>query len=253
MDRGTYVAASGGLFQMRKLEIVNNNLSNINTPGFKKEVLVGDEETFDQTLASLVTKNDPYAKPDHDRVHGTVNVKAYTDFSAGPINSTGNPLDVAIRNPKDFFVINTANGPQYTRAGDFTLDGAGQIVTQDGAPVQGDGGPIVTNGPGVTISPNGAVVANRLQVGRLQVVRFDDPSQLERVGNSRFKLAQGQPAPQTVDADLVPGSLEMSNVSAITAMVDLIVTQKAFQMYTKSAETIDTMNQSAINQIGRSR
>ena len=142
MDRGTYIAASGGFAQLLKLQIVSNNLANVSTPGFKREILRGDVQTFEQTLASQIAPNDPYARGDQERTPGVVSVHAETDFAQGPIQDTGNPLDVALRNPKDFFVVLTPNGPRYTRAGNFTLGQNGQLVTADGMPVSGDGGAI---------------------------------------------------------------------------------------------------------------
>lgn len=251
MERGTYVSASGGLVQLRKLDIVNNNLANVNTPGFKKAMLVGSMQTFDQTLASLVVKSDPYAKGDHDRTPGAVDLQTVTDFTPGPIKNTGNVLDVALRNAKDFFVINTPQGQRYTRAGNFTLNETGEISTADGFPVSGDGGPIAVSGSPLTIAPNGTVTVNGAAVGRLQVVRFEEPSGLIREGGARFALGQGQAAPTPVEPEVEVGALEMSNVSAISSMIDLISASKGFEMYTKTAQAIDTMNQTAISQVGR--
>ena len=251
MDRGTYVASSAGMLQFRKLDVVNNNLANINTPGFKRQVLVGETQTFDQTLASLVAGNDPYARGDHDRMPGTVNIRSVTDYSPGPIKNTGNNLDVALRNAKDFFVIDTPQGQQYTRAGNFTLNEAGDLVAMDGFSVLGDGGAINAQGPGVNISPNGSVVSNGEIVGQIQVVRFEDMENLERVGANRFVLRQGTAAPEAVEADLVPQSLEMSNVSAISSVIDLMTANRAFDLYAKSSQAIDQLNQTAITQVGR--
>lgn len=251
MDRGTYAAASSGLVQLRKLEIVNNNLANVNTPGFKKEILVNDTQSFDQTLAQLVENQDPYARGDHERTPGAVNMRAVTDFTPGPLKDTGNPFDVALRNPNDFFVIATPDGNQYTRAGNFALNVEGELVTAEGFTVQGDGGAINANGPGARVNGDGSVTVNGQITGRLQVVRFADPSALERVGGSRFVIPQGGAAPAPVDADVVPRTLEMSNVSTISSMVDLISTNRAFELYVRTAQTIDTMNQSAITQVGR--
>jgi flagellar basal-body rod protein FlgF len=253
MDRGTYVATTGGMLQFRKLDIVNNNLANINTPGFKRQMLVGEVQTFDQTLASLTAKDDPFAKGDHERAPGTVNVRSITDYSLGPIKNTGNDLDVALTNPKDFFVVNTPSGPQYTRAGNFTLNTEGSLVTVDGQEVSGDGGAISVQGPGAKIAQDGSVLSNGLRVGKLQVVRIENPDNLERVGGARFTMKPGNPAPEQVEADVVTQSLEMSNVSAISSVIDLITTNKAFDMYTKSIQSIDAMNNTAIQQVGRSR
>lgn len=253
MDRGTYVAASAGMLQFRKLDIVNNNLANLNTPGFKRQMLVGETQTFDQTLASLVANKDPYAEGDHERSPAAVNMRTVTDYSQGPIKNTGNDLDVALKNPNEFFVINTDSGPQYTRAGNFTLKDNGDLVTADGFQVSGDGGAITTSGPGVKIAPDGSVTSNGQVVGRLQVVRIENLNDLERVGSSRFTLKQGAATPEAIVAEMVPQSLEMSNVSAISSVIDLMTANRAFDMYSKSAQAIDMMNQTAVTQVGRGR
>jgi len=251
MERGTYVAASGGLVQLRRLEVVNNNLANVNTPGFKRQIIINDVSPFEKTLAGETTPDALFAREDHDRAPAAVNARAVTDFSPGPIRNTANPLDVALNKPNEFFVINGSSGPEYTRAGNFTLNKDGELVTPDGAQVLGDGGAITTTGTGVSISSNGSVLAGGSVVGQLQVVKIENPLQLERLGNARFKLGAGQASPTVTEPDVISRSLEMSNTSAITSIVELIKTQRGFQMYTRSAETINTMNQTAINQVGK--
>lgn len=253
MDRGTYIAASSGLANFQKLEIVNNNLANINTPGFKRQILLTDKQSFDDTIAKQFEKEDPYARGDHERVSGVANIRAVTDFSPGPIKTNGNAMNVALRKPNQFFVVNTPDGAQYTRAGDFTLDGEGRVVTPDGMGVVGDGGDIVTDGPGIKIASNGAVLSGTTEFGKLQVVEFADPSKLERKGNNRFALADGVAAPTQVDPDLEAGALEMANVSAVSTMVEMIAANRGFEVYTRTAQSIDQLNQAAISQIGRTR
>lgn len=251
MERGSYVAASGGLVQLRRLEVVNNNLANANTPGFKRQMIVSDVSQFENTLAGATSEPAPFAREDHDRSPAAVNSRAVTDFTPGPIRNTGNTLDVALNKANQFFAISGPDGTEYTRAGNFTLNADGELITQDGAQVIGDGGPITVTGTGVTISPSGDIRAGGASVGKLQVVQIDDPQKLERLGNARFKLGQGQGAPATVEPDVTPQSLEMSNTSAISSIVELIQTQRGFQMYTRTAETIGAMNQAAINQVGK--
>lgn len=257
MDRGTYAASSGGLLQFRKLEVQNNNLANINTVGFKRKFLTSEQQEFDSTLARNLGASDPYARPDHTRTPGAAEVSTLTDFSQGPIKETGNPFDVALRKPNDFFVVNTPEGTQYTRAGDFTLDGTGTLVTPEGYVVQGDGGAIQIQQAGASFTDDGQIFvpgvagAPGTSIGRLQVVRFDNPQVLQSAGGNRFTLPAGQTGPQAAEPELVPRSLEMANVSAVSGMVELIVTNRAFEAYTKASQTIDQMNQSAISQIGR--
>jgi flagellar basal body rod protein FlgG len=241
---------------MRKLEVQNNNLANLNTVGFKGQYVVAETQDFGSTLASTMKNTDPNAAQDFERMPTISGIRTQIDFSQGPIQRTGNPLDAALRNAKDFFVVNTPQGPQYTRAGNFTLSPTGELVTADGFQVQGEGGVITAPSPGVEILANGAVRSGPNAaggvpniVGRVQVVRFEDTSKLQAVEGARFKALGVQPVP--VEPVVEPQSLEMSNVSAITGMVDLISTNRAFEAYTKAAQSLDSMNQLAITQVGR--
>ena len=105
MERGTYITASDGILQLLKLDVINNNLANSNSAGFKRQYVQAEERAFDQTLASQMRLNDPFAKPDHERTPEVTSQRTFTDFSPGPIMATGNPLDVALRHPYDFFVV----------------------------------------------------------------------------------------------------------------------------------------------------
>ena len=253
MDRGTYASASAGLYQLRRLDVLNNNLANVNTPGFKGQVITAERREFDQTLANKLVPTEPYVKTDQQRSPGVVNVKTHTDFTQGPIQVTGNPLNAALNNANDFFAVNTPDGVQYTRAGNFTLRQDGSLVTPEGLLVLGDGGEITTTGGSVQITDNGSVLSDGQLVGRLQVVRFADTSNLERVAGSRFALTGGEAPPAVEDAQMTPAALEMSNVSAIESMVQLISANRGFELYTKSARTIDEMNQTASRDLGRPR
>jgi flagellar basal-body rod protein FlgF len=256
MDIGTYVATSSGILQMKKLEVQNNNLANINTVGFKGQFVVAEPQSFDDTLASTIDEKDPYARADQERFKNVADVKTQIDFSQGPIQHTGNPLDVALRSPNDFFVVNTPKGELYTRAGNFSLSPAGELVTADGYQVMGEGGAITAAAPGVSIFPDGSIRAGANIgaqpniVGRLRVVRFEDTKGLEAAEGARFRIKSGA-RPVQVDPRVEPQSLEMSNVSAVNGMVDLITTNRAFEAYTKAAQTLDSMNQAAVTQLGR--
>jgi flagellar basal-body rod protein FlgF len=250
MDIATYSAASAGMLQMRKLEVQNNNLANVNTIGFKRQYVVAERSDFEDSFAKALEAKDPYARADQSRVSNVSEGETRIDFSQGPIKNTGNPFDVALKNPNDFFVINTPEGVRYSRAGNFTLNAAGELVTQDGYQVQGDGGALIVQAAGASIAADGSVVAGVQNFGRVQTVRFTDTTKLLQTGGARFKL-QGGAAPQQIPADLEPKSVEMSNVSAVTGMIDLITTNRAFDAYTKAAQTIDNLNQAAINQVGK--
>ncbi|MCB0331938.1 MAG: flagellar hook-basal body protein [Bdellovibrionales bacterium] len=253
MDRGTYAAASGGLLSLAKLHVVNNNLANANTPGFKRQYLIREQQAFEDTLTSKLQESMPFAKGDHDRTPGVVQVRTATDFSVGSIKNTGRNLDVALENPNDFFVVNTPQGLMYTRAGNFSVDSEGQLVTTDGHPVQGDGGPIVLDGANSYISSGGVVMSGGNEVGRLLVTRHEDPAALERVGSNRYRALPGTAAPVPQESpSIVPNALEMSNVSAIQSVIELISATRGFELYTKAAGSIDQMNEQAISRVGSS-
>ena len=254
MDRGTYAAASAGMTQLRKLDIVSNNLANVNTPGFKRQILTEQTQPFADTFAKMMQAKDPFVQGDHLRTPGVVDYKQVTDFSRGQIEETGNPLDAALQEEGDFFVVQTPDGPQYTKAGNFTLNEEGKLVTPDGMVVQGDSGEIMANGAGVRINPDGSVQSGENRVGRLQIVRFDDPSTaLIPAGGARFKLVDGGAQPKVVDSSIIAGALEMANVSSVAGVIDLIGVSRAFEAYTKTAQSIDEMNQQAISRYGSRR
>ncbi len=252
MSDGLYTAASGGLYALRSIEVVSNNLANVNTVGFKGQRLISRQQEFADTLTSKLKDSPERAESDFDRAPGVVDINTVTDFSQGPIQQTGNPLNVALTNPNQFFVIQTPNGDAYTRAGNFTLDSSGALVTQDGLPVLGDGGPLVSPPEGSpSISNNGSIIVNNEAIGRIKVVEIDNLESLTRTEGVRFQIqGDGQARPVT-DAMVVPGSVEMPNVTVVTSIIDMISAQKSFEAYAKIAKDIDSLNEQAIRQAGR--
>src|SRR6185369_2327681 len=127
MNSGMYSALSGNIAAMKRMDIISNNLANANTPGFKK-----DKMLFEGMLAGNVN---PPAVPQGmtaDPILQKENV--YIDYSQGPVGQTGNPFDLA-SDGDGFFVVETPNGPAYTRQGNFHLSADGTVVTVDGYPV----------------------------------------------------------------------------------------------------------------------
>lgn len=245
MDRGSYVAASGGLAQQRHLDIVSNNLANVSTVGFKAERVVTRQQEFTDTLASAMDNAPQRAKLDHEATPGVVDVQTVTDFSPGPVAYTGDPLNVALSEGNTFFVVQTPDGEAYTRAGNFTKNVEGELVTPDGYPVMGEGGPLALPEGAASIIGDGNIIANGESVGRLRVVKFDDTSVLTRTGGVRFVSNDGT-KPVAVPAVLVPASVEMPNVNAVQSMVDLINANKGFEAYSKTMVSIDEINDRAI-------
>jgi len=250
MSSDIYTAASAGLYAMRKLEVVSNNLANANTVGFKAQRLVSREQSFEDTLASKLPNMPARAEIDHLRAPGVVDIETMTDFELGAVNDTGNPLNVAIAKPNNFFVVQTDQGEAYTRAGNFTLNSNGELVTPDGNPVMGEGGPIALPPEGAPkISSGGAITVNNEIVGQLRVVEFDDLTKLERAEGTRFTAKDGA-APRDVEANLVTGALEMPNISIVSSMIDMIEASRSFESYTKVAQELSSLTDATIRRAG---
>ncbi len=245
MDRGIYAATSGGLRNVRQIDVVANNLANVNTVGFKAQRLVSREQNFSDTMANILENMPASASANFPQVPGVVDVGTKTDFTPGPIQYTGNPLDVALRKENQFFVVSTPEGEQLTRAGNFSLDVEGRLITPDGNPVLGDGGELSLPVGPTSINSGGNIFVGGAAVGRLRVVEVQNLAELERTEGVRFKPSPGA-ALTTVDAEIENGAVEMPNVGVVEAMVEMISAQRGFEAYTKTIRTIDELNERAI-------
>ncbi|MBR9985561.1 MAG: flagellar basal-body rod protein FlgF [Desulfosarcina sp.] len=246
MSGGMYLAAAGALVQQLRLEVLANNVANISTIGYKgdRSIFQIPQETEPQTFETSiegVQPLSPYAPP-----FATV-----VDFSQGAIRQTGNPLDVAI-NGSGFFSIQTPEGLQYTRQGNFTLDSNGVLVTPDGYPVLGEGGEITLEEGSVAIDLQGGVYLDGDEVGRLQIIDISNSETLKKAGNGRFVGSE-----ETISAELPEsttlsqGYLEAANVNPVRAMTEMIETSRAFEAYQKVIQSADEATSKSINDVGK--
>lgn len=251
MIRGIYAAGAGMIAEGLRTDVTANNLANASTTGFKKEVAVNKE--FAELLLWRV--NDGSETPSVGGVGAGAAVDAIvTDHSRGAMHSSGGELDVAIEGD-GFFVVQTAQGPRYTRNGAFALGPQNQLVTLEGHAVLGQGGrPISLAGASganrVHITADGVVAVGGREAGRLQVVSFGDSRRLAKEGQNLF-AASGGDAPQAAAAKLQQGCLEMSNVNVIQEMVNLISGYRAYEVDAKAIQTQDQMLDKAVNEVGR--
>lgn len=245
MSGTIYKAASGALLQQMRLDVLSNNLANVNTSGFK-----ADQPEFRLDLDAALWPRPP--EPGQTLSPYSPPMQVGIDFSNGQIIQTGNPLDVALMGD-GFFEVQTPQGLAYTRNGNLSVNADGVLSTSDGLPVMGEGGEITIDGARVEIGDNGDVVVDGDLVGRLKVVDFPRPYELEKSGHTRFAPARdgvvGQPAEQVT---LSQGFVEASNVNAIRTMTEIIETTRVFESYQRVIRASDDATSKAVNEVGRS-
>ncbi|MEW8228389.1 MAG: flagellar hook-basal body protein, partial [Candidatus Thiodiazotropha endolucinida] len=151
------------------------------------------------------------------------------DFTIGASRHTGNPLDLAIEGD-GYFVVESPQGTLYTRQGNFMLDAAGYLVTADGYRVAGEGGSMRLTSDQPRIDKEGVLWEAGEIVGRLEIARFSDSRQLEKLGNGLFRAEAAVPLPETaMGPGLRQGFIETSNVNGMNEMVDLIATMRQLE------------------------
>jgi len=229
--------------RIKQQETLANNLANVSTPGFKKDMVFTKE--LSRAQAKNVKRQSDWQTPMIDQI--------YTQFSQGSIDKTGNPLDVALEG-NGFLVLETPDGENIlTRAGNFTVDQDGFIATPDGNRLLGSGGPINVGGGTVDISESGDIEVDNNIIATIRVVEVDDTSKLEKTGRSGFMIPDGIEPRAAIDFAIRQGYLENSNVDIIREMVDMIVSYRNFEADAKSLQTQDDSLEKLINNVGRIR
>jgi len=250
VEPGAYSIVGSALLHQRHLEIATNNLANMNTVGYKAE----------RPLFRLDANFLPPGEFPHlgkDAIQRSLWSRTHIDFTQGNIKQTGNPLDVALNGP-GFFVLQTPDGPRYTRAGQFKLNGAGDLISPEGWPVLARGGnPIrlagaALAGAKILIGGAGEVQVGGQAVGQLDVVDFPAPYRLEKRGGATFALTDPDARSTPVAAPrIVQGALEHSNVGSVAEMVGLIETARLYEAYQKILQSFDDARGRAVNDLGR--
>lgn len=215
--------------RMKIVDVITNNLANANTTGFKRDF---------GAILELETGMD---------------VGTHVDLSGGDLVGTGNELDVAIDGP-GFFAIQTPGGVRYSRAGSFTLNADGELVTKDGMKVLSSSNSPINVGQGkIAIQDGGAVTVDGNEVATLRIVNFNSPAKLQKEGFHRFIWNGAETGVQDVPEPRVKaGHLERSNVNAIDEMVHLMSAYREFEAVQRTLRTLMTdMNAKLIQELGR--
>ncbi|GLS26086.1 flagellar basal-body rod protein FlgG [Marinibactrum halimedae] len=255
MHSALYVSKTGLSAQDTQLTTISNNLANASTVGFKR-----DRAVFEDLLYQVTRQ--PGAQSTQDTVlpsglqlgTGVRVVSTQKQFTEGSLQVTDQALDVAISG-RGFFQISMPDGTtSYTRNGEFHLDSQGQLVNANGLLLE----PVITvpeDTNVLTIGSDGVVSASVLgdpnlqEIGQIQTVDFINPAGLQSIGGNLFyeTVASGNPIAGTPGeaglGDLLQGTLENSNVDIVEEMVNMITTQRVYEMNSKVVSTADQMLQ----------
>ena len=263
MNQTLWIAKTGLEAQQTRMSVISNNLANVNTTGFKKSRAVFEDLIY-QTVRQPGAQSSQDTELPSGLMLGTGVRTVATEklFSQGNVVQTDNPLDVAIEG-RGFFQILMPDGSEaYTREGAFQLSRDGQLVTASGYELQ-PGIVIPENAQSITISRDGIVSvtvpgsAAPTEVGTIQLADFVNPGGLQPIGHNLLTetAASGSPQPGNPGLNglggVNQGSLESSNVNTVEELVNMIETQRAYEINSKAIATADQMLQFVNNNLGR--
>ena len=237
----------------KQMESVANNLSNVDTTGYKQ-----DQPAFRAMMANAmgtpsVSDEEQFYHYEHIppygllRQHFTATADMGKDYSEGSMIRTGNPLDFALTDKTSFFSVTTPQGERYTRAGNFRLDDNHRLITAEGVLVNGKDGPLVLKGNEISLSADGSLQVDGKKVGGLKIVTFPHPERLQKLGNSLFApVDEGNLHTIQENVHIVQGTLEGSNVETMKEMVRMIEANQAYASMQKAIASEDEINKKAI-------
>ncbi len=247
MQNAILVGLSRQVALAREMDVVANNIANLNTTGYKADGSVFEEYLSSSARADLTGT----------RVSFVQDRGMWHNMSQGAAEHTGNPLDVAIDGP-GFLVVQTPQGDRYTRNGSMQINATGQLVTSDGYPVLGDGGPITlqANDSQLSISRDGTISVREgtstvdSARGKIRLVTFANLQQLQKDGNGTFNPVGGaQPQPAATTSGLNQGSIEKSNVQGVVEMSRMIEITRAYSQINSLLQQQNDLSQSAIDKL----
>jgi flagellar basal-body rod protein FlgF len=234
--RNTQTIAALGAFrqQTRMSYLIANNLSNAQTAGFKKEIPV-----FQNILSETSGRFQNIQKD-------TVKIS----FLPGPIQKTGNDLDLAIEG-EGFFKVMTPNGIRYTRSGNFGLNKDQVLINADGFPVLGQRGKITLTGKKIAVAGNGSISVDGNEVDQIAVVTFPDLNVLKKEGHTLLKTESPEKEIAADQSQVVQGALEASNVNAVDEMINLLDSHRTYESCLRMIQAGDSLDSKAVNDVGK--
>jgi len=248
MPYGLYISAEGAHAQSKRLEVIANNLANVDTVGFKRQLAVFQARYAEAIQQGLKT---PGSGSIEDIGGGILVRQTKTDFSAGLLKRTQVPTDLAIEG-EGFFAVRKGKETFLTRAGNFRITARGELVTQEGYAVLGDTGvPIVISPDGGQweVSPSGVVRQQGVGAQSMALLRPGSLGELVKVGENLFRpLAEPQPLP-AAQRSVATGYLELSGVRPTTELTELIEASRALEANINMMKAQDHMLSGLVNRV----
>lgn len=248
-------ALFGALSNEMRMSAIANNLANVNTTAYKKDTMAF-HDVFTRYAHDYVVSTETHLRGKEMFPRPKIMAKPRladqtVDFSQGSLQKTGNQLDFALSG-EGFFKVQAGDGTLYTRAGNFLVDNGGTLVTQQGEPVLVDGGPLVLP-PGAKLTSNqsGELFIDGQPAGSFDLVTFENLRDLERIGGNKYRAAEDAAETPPEDLSLEQGYVEKGNVEVVTEMVEMIETQRAFEMYSKVLTGTDQLDRKMVTSLSR--
>ena len=255
MMRSLYTAASGMTGQQFNIDTISNNLSNVNTTGFKQNRADFEDLLYQTSRIAGTPATEVTVVPVGIQVgHGVKVAASQKIFTQGSLQQTENVSDLAIQGEGFFRVLLFDGTYGYTRDGAFKIDSEGQLVTSNGYRVMPE--VIFPEGfvrESITISQDGRVTVklagsdDPVEIAQVEIYRFINPAGFQSIGENLFKVSNasgdaiaGRPGFEGM-GKVIHRFLEMSNVSVVQEMVNMIVAQRAYELNSKAIQTSDTM------------
>lgn len=246
MQNALYVSLSKQVTLRREMDVIANNLANVATPSYKADRIM---------FAELVAGQAPYPAAGAAR-GGRLSFVNETgmlrDVSDGALTETGNSLDLAI-NGSGYFTVETPGGPRYTRQGGFRLDSDGRIVTSEGFALLDTNGRPLAVPPGesrIEISPQGAVMTEGGEIGRIRLVTFENEQALHKLGSGLYE-SELEPLAANPATEIRQGMIEGSNVKAVTEVTSMMEILRRYQSAQKMIDSEHELQRRAIDKLSR--
>jgi len=259
MIRSLWTAATGMEAQQLNIDTISNNLANVNTAGFKRSRADFEDLLYQTVKEAGAASTSNTMEPTGIQIGlGVKTAAVVKNFAQGNFKETGNPLDIAIAG-NGFFQITMPDGTTaYTRDGAFKIDDNGRIVTSEGYPLSPEI-VIPSDTVSINIGNDGTVSVleagqnTPTQIGQIQLANFINPAGLKSLGHNLYQESQASGTATTDNpgsnglGTMEQGVLEMSNVSVVQEMVEMIAGQRAYETNAKAIQTSDEMLQTANN------